>query len=50
MSETEQLTLPVVTLACGDDAFRNTGPGMLKRFTTYCPPEHATKAQADQSE
>jgi hypothetical protein len=50
MSETEQLTLPVVTLARADDAVRNTGPGMLKRFTTYCPSEHATKAQANQSE
>jgi mannose-6-phosphate isomerase-like protein (cupin superfamily) len=33
--------------------FKNTGPGMLKLFTTYSPPEHApgtehaTKAQAD---
>ncbi len=33
--------------------FRNTGPGMLKLYTTYSPPEHepgtehATKAEAD---
>ncbi|MGM0616033.1 MAG: cupin domain-containing protein [Pseudomonadota bacterium] len=33
--------------------FRNTGPIMLKLYTTYCPPEHApgteheTKDQAD---
>ncbi len=33
--------------------FRNTGPGMLKLFTTYSPPEHApgtehvTKNEAD---
>ena len=36
--------------------FRNTGDGMLKLYTTYCPPEHApgteheTKKQADADE
>lgn len=36
--------------------FRNTGSGMLKLYTTYCPPEHepgtehATKAEADADE
>ena len=36
--------------------FRNTGNGMLKLYTTYCPPEHApgteheTKQEADAAE